>query len=119
MKLDRNIEGNGGRGKYALLKLRNLEGWPDYFGTPRKDGAIPAGLYNAIKTLENAEILDWGTSDSESEFFVIRLKDKYSASALFGYADAADRDGEHEFAAEIREMAFRAGPAHPDCKKPD
>lgn len=118
MKLDRNIKDNDGRGKYALLKLRELDALPGYLGK-MPPGDIPPGAYNAIKKLENVGVLDWGKAGTESEFFVIRLKDKYAASALFAYAEAADDDGQREWGAEVRDMARRAGTAHPNCKRPD
>ena len=104
MKLDRNINADG-LGKYALLKLRNLR---------RGDPAVDA----ALRTLDEAGILDWGNT-VDSEFFVIRLKDKYADDALFRYALSARHDGEDDYGREIEEMAERAGPNHPNCKKPD
>lgn len=83
MKLDRNINADG-MGKYALLKLRNLR---------RGDPAVDA----ALRTLDEAGILDWGNT-VDSEFFVIRLKDVNAANALFAYG---------------------SGPHHPHCKQPD
>lgn len=103
MKLDRNLNPNG-RGKYALLKLRNLRDG---------DTAVDA----ALRTLDEAGILDWGNT-IDSEFMVIRLKDKYAADALARYAAVASVD-DPEYASEIAEMAHRSGPNHPNCKKPD
>ena len=104
MKLDRNINANG-RGKYALLKLRNLRAG---------DTSVDA----ALRTLDEAGILDWG-STPETEFFVMRLKDKYARIPLHAYSDEAFRDGEKEYAAEVGAMAMRAGTHSPFCKKPD
>ena len=104
MKLDRNLNPDG-RGKYALLKLRNLRDG---------DTAVDA----ALRTLDEAGILDWGNT-RESEFFVIRLKDQYADDALFRYALSARMDGEGDYAREVEEMAMRAGVNHPNCKKPD
>jgi hypothetical protein len=55
----------------------------------------------------------------ETEFFVIKLKDKYAMAALYAYAHAAELDGEHEWADEVRALAARSGPAHPLCHTPD
>lgn len=52
------------------------------------------------------------------EFFVIKLKDKFSKPALEAYANAA-RDWDPEYAAEIDAMAARAGVDNPNCKTPD
>lgn len=113
MKLDRHINIDK-RGKYALLKLRRLDDW-------LQSGAfaeVPQAIRNAFKILEDAGMVDYGTAGTESEFFVIRLKDKYAASGLYGYANAAAIDDE-EYAGEVEELASRAGPASPFCKKPD
>lgn len=113
MRLDRNINPNG-RGKYALLKLRKLDDYTEH--GPFGDLAAPVA--DAIKVLETAGILDWGNTVG-SEFFVIRLKDKYADDALFRYSLSAKYDGEIDYAREIEEMANRAGTNHPNCKKPD
>ncbi len=115
MKLDRNINGNG-RGKYALLKLRKL----DEFTQPDDPfQQVAPKIAEAIKTLEEAGILDWGFAGTEAEFMLIRLKDRYAQKALQAYATAAHVDGETEFAAEIHDMARRSGPDSPWCQKPD
>lgn len=112
MKLDRTVNANR-RGKYALLKLRKLDDFAS--GTFQK---VAKPVVNAIKTLERAGILDWGIEGSESEFFVIRLKDKNAFAALMGYAsEAANNDA--EFAADVLALANRSGPHSPFCKKPD
>jgi hypothetical protein len=102
MKLDRNINPDG-KGKYALVKLR---------------GDLSDDTKYALSLLEDDGRLDWGNVHSESEFWVFKLKDKYSAAGLAAYADAAERD-DPEFAAEVREMLSRAGPNSPWCKRPD
>jgi hypothetical protein len=114
MKLDRNIHERG-LGKYALLKLRKLTDFTDP-ADPFQEVAKP--IVDAITTLEKAGILDWGDKP-ESEFFVMRLKDKYSRCALHAYADEARRDGEKEFSDEVSSLAMRSGLHHPNCKKPD
>lgn len=105
MQLDRNLPGNAGRGKYALLKLRMLN---------KNDPTMVA----AIEYLEQAGVVDWGDLGSETEFFVIRLKDRYAQEALHGYACEA-RSADPEWADEVTEMANRAGPANRWCKYPD
>lgn len=114
MKLDRHINVDK-RGKYALLKLRCLDDW-------LQSGAfaeVPQTVRDAIKTLEDVGMIDYGTSGTESEFFVVRLKDRYAQNALMAYATTAYLDGEKEFASDVQELAYRAGPASPFCKKPD
>ena len=97
MRLDRNINANG-RGKYALIKLRAIPHDPDW-------GGIPRGIWNAIRTLENAGVWDWGHTE-DSEFFVIRLKDVNAAQGLAAYADSAELY-DPEWAAEVRGLAKR------------
>ena len=113
MKLDRNA--NTDRlGKYALLKLRRLS----EYSQDEFPGDMVEPVKGAIDLLDREGLLDWGNK-LDTEFFVVRLKDMYAKSALLAYADAAERDGEHEFAEEVAELAARAGPDHPHCKRPD
>jgi hypothetical protein len=114
MKLDRNINDNK-RGKYALLKLRRLD---EFTGPDDPFQHVAPKIADAIKTLEGAGILDWGRAGTEGEFFVLRLKDRYAAEALEGYANEAGKD-DPEYADEVRELADRAGPKSPWCKTPD
>lgn len=114
MKLDRNINGNG-RGKYALLKLRMLDDYTEQSAF----GQLAKPIADAIKTLEEAGILDWGVPETEAEFFVVRLRDRYAHTALFNYAQHAERDGQKEYAADIYGLARRAGRLSQFCKTPD
>ncbi len=100
MRLDRNIT-NPRRGKYALIKLRTAE-IKTYTQT---DGWL------AVK----ADAVDFGNGDSD--FFVIRLKDKYAAPALAAYALAAYRD-DPEYAIEVLNLA-KAAAEHPNQRQPD
>jgi hypothetical protein len=113
MKLDRNLNEDG-RGKYAVLKLRRLA----LFDDGKTFGGLDKKIAAAIRTLDRAGILDWGQPGTESEFFLIRLKDKYAQGCLRSYATDAARD-DTEYAGEIFEMANRAGPSSPFCKRPD
>lgn len=101
MKLDRNLNPDG-RGKYALLKLRNTE---------LSLGTIRSRVQRAL----GGQVLQFG-DNSETEFFVIKLKDKYAAPALFAYADAARAD-DPEYADEIQRLAEMAQ-MHPNKKLP-
>lgn len=101
MRLDRN---NGtGKGKYALVLLRAID--------------EDSEAYSLIQRLSELGVLDEGVRHSDSEFFVIRLKDKYAAPALEAYAKAASED-DVEWAADISAMAVRAQ-HHPAKKQPD
>lgn len=126
MKLDRNINGTG-RGKYGLIKTRRLM---DVIMTVREDGddneasmvklKLAMKVRNAIELLEETGILDWGAAGSESEFFVIKLRDRNARAALLAYvAKASGPGGDDELAADVKTLADRAGINSPFCKKPD
>ena len=104
MKLDRNATTEG-RGKYGLIKLRGL------------DVQAPH-IRAALNTLWEAGALDWGPVGTETEFFVIRLRDVCAQRALHAYAEAADSI-DTEYAAEVMALGDRAGPDSPFCKRPD
>jgi hypothetical protein len=112
MKLDRNISDNRGRGKYALLLLRSVEQYRgDIFNSIRPD------ILAALKLLSNEHLLDFGDAP-ETEFFVIRLKDRFASAALNAYAKEADAF-DPEYAYEVAVLAGRSGPNSPFCKQPD
>jgi len=102
MRLDRN-ENADGKGKYTLVLLRKIE----------RGGAA----YHMLMALSEMGVIDWGERHSDSEFFLIRLKDKFAAPALHAYALAA-QDEEPEFAKDVMAMAVRAE-HHPNKKTPD
>ena len=109
MKLDRNIAGNKGRGKYAIINLRKLS---DLEG--RQLGAV----LSALNELEELGILEWGAVGDPNEFFLIKLKDQCARAALRAYArEAAAFDP--EWSDEVSELAGRSGRNHPLCKLPD
>jgi len=112
MKLDRNINPNG-MGKYALLRIRNIE----QFRQGETFGNIDPEIEKALALLEKLGIIDWG-DEPQAEFFVIRLKDKYAYDALTAYWQTAQAD-DPEYAADIAEMAGRSGPLSKWCKRPD
>jgi len=74
------------------------------------------GKYALINLRTNS--VEWGGSKDSGSFFVLKFKDKFTAAALHAYADEAARDGEGEWASEIRKLALVAE-THPDKKKPD
>ncbi len=93
MKLDRNINPDG-RGKYALVKLRQLN-------THTNNKA-----YNAVADLTSEGMIDFGNTP-DTEFFVIRLKDKFAGPALHAYAEAAKHE-DPEWSGQVRALAFAA-----------
>jgi hypothetical protein len=94
MKLDRNIPKNLGRGKYALVKMRKVVQLSE------------DEVYEALALLKLKGVLDYG-NESDSDFFVIRLKDKYASPALAAYAGAAWSD-DTEYAQEVFDLAKTA-----------
>jgi len=107
VKLDRNINGDG-RGKYALIQMRNVVRLTHQ---PWSNSLVLIG------ERDRGPIVEMGGVGSESEFFVIKLKDKYAAAALGAYAMAAHAD-DPEYALEILNMAKRAA-ERADKKMPD
>lgn len=103
MRLDRNVNEDG-KGKYALLKLR------------RQHQPISAECMAAADLLKQSGLLDFGDTP-DTEFFVIRLKDKYSPVALFAYAASAFPE-DPEYSSEVLELAKRAQD-HPNRRRPD
>lgn len=112
MKMDRNLNADG-TGKYALIKLRNMPTGDDVLARQAN-----AEVHAALVVLNGHGMLDWGNVHSESEFFVIRLKDRFAKAALIAYANQA-RAVDPEWAAEVLVMAGRSGTRSPFCKTPD
>ena len=117
MKLDRNVNGNGS-GKYGLVNNRRLAQIRAWDGG---DGEIldQQAVEDAINLLTRAKVIEWGYHGTPEEFFVVKLKDRYSRVALHAYADEAHRDGNAEYAEQVHELAARSGVHHPYCKRPD
>jgi hypothetical protein len=106
-----------GRGKYGLIKVRRLaeiEAWDGSEGELSDRQAV----LEAIKLLERAGVIDWGDTP-ETEFFAIRLRDKFACSTLHEYVHAALVAGHNEYANDVLKLARRSGIRHPNCKLPD
>lgn len=106
MKLDRNINQDG-RGKYALIKLRETS-----LNASHKALAIAESKMLVVEPYA----VDFGDSE-DTDFFVIRLKDKYAAPALHAYGESAMRD-DPEYGREIIEL-WRIASRHQAKQKPD
>ncbi len=119
MKLDRNINSNGrGKyGKYGLIKNREFKAYLLKANDGQDGVKAAAEVVKAIVTLEKAGIIDWGDTP-ETEFFAIRLKDKYASKALLGYAYACIHD-DIEYSRDVFRLSLRSGLSHPNCKRPD
>lgn len=109
MKLDQEALG---RNKYALIKNRRLDEIAKENG-----GELPGDLNAALSTLLEYGALDRGDSP-QTEFFVMRLKDRYAGPALLTYANHAAA-GDMEYATGVNKLSKRAGMSHPHCKTPD
>lgn len=123
MKLDRNTN-RGGRGKYALVNMRKLI--PLLDKEPPVGGSvasIEAATVSAFELLVAQGIITLGNESPGEQFFVMKYKDKFTAKALFAYADAvrthADRlrefnpenpqsDSLDEYAAQMKSEAINA-----------
>lgn len=102
MRLKRN---EGPVGKYAVINLEKL----------------PEGSIISIKGPNGEDLsehINFGFNGSESEFFVLMLKDTNAKAALLTYAYVCQTQ-DPEYAADIRELANRAGTNSPFCKTPD
>lgn len=114
MLLDRDSTENNA-GKYAIVNIRKIRSLqPD---------TIPNALQihrikEALKTLEDEGVLEYGPVGSKEEFFVLKLKDINTPAALLAYAASAE-ETDREYALEIMKLRQRAGKNHPDCKQPD
>lgn len=125
MKLDRNINGTG-RGKYGLVNNRRLQKYVDRAAAACRDrsqydievSVEAMKILKAVRLLEAFGIIDWGEQHTESEFFVIKLRDRYAAHALQAYA-IISRFEDDEYGCDVHALADRAGPYSPFCKKPD
>ncbi len=115
MRLDRNIEGNEGRGKYAILNLRRLA----LYESSDTFNRFPPKISRALKVLEAEGILEWGVVGKPNEFFLIKLKDAGAQAALTAYASVYNNGEDDEWRDEVLEMARRSGPDHPLCKRAD
>jgi hypothetical protein len=114
MKMDRNVNDDG-LGKYALINLRRLN---ELCGNPGIFQRWTPGVEQALKTLDELGVLEWGSKGEQDEFFVVKLKDINSPGAIAGYANEADKT-DNEWADEVRSMLPRAGANSPYCKRPD
>ncbi len=121
MKLDRNVNGTG-RGKYGLVNNRRLQEIVGPIGNSHNAANMAESdaikVREAVKLLEQEGIIGWGLPNTESEFFVIKLRDRFAHVALVAYAQVAHWI-DAEYAKDVRELADRAGPYSKFYKAPD
>lgn len=114
MQMDRNINEDG-CGKYAVINLRRLN---ELAGNPSTFERWSPQVENALSVLEGLGVLEWGITGTEGEFFLIKLKDRHAAHALWAYANSI-HPTDPEFSDAVAEMARRAGERSPFCREPD
>ena len=115
MKMDRNINSDG-TGKYAVINMRKLKERCGHVETFQR--WTPA-VEQALKTLQDEGVLEWGRIGDPDEFFLIKLKDANAEHALLAYADQAQYNGDAQWAEEVINLAERSGANNPLCKTPD
>ena len=105
MKLDSPT----GRTKYSVISMRRMDALnPDRKFTRGED----------LDRLRYAGVVLSEEPGSEHETFVLVLKDRAAQAALLAYAKEAEIF-DPEYADEVRKLAQRSGPNHPNCKTPD
>lgn len=105
MKLDKNTN-YAQQGKYALVKLRELADADKW----------TKEIFEAVELLSENGIIDYGDNPF-TEFFVIRLKDKFAGPALTAYGLSAIND-DPEWSLEILRLAEKAA-NHAQKRMPD
>ncbi len=124
MKLDRNTNRDG-RGKYALVNMRKMVPLLDRsFDRSVPDDVRDELAVAAFNLLVSKGIITLGNETPGDQFFVMKYKDRFTASGLRGYAkDVAEvavarQDSElKEFAQQMfteAELASRLGTRIPD-----
>jgi hypothetical protein len=122
MRLDRNVGKHADRGKYGLVNNRRLmqivETVGDSYNAKSTDEVNAMKVREAVQLLEQEGVIDWGQPCTQSEFFVVKLRDRFAGVALDSYAHAA-RMIDREYAAGVQDLADRAGLHSKFCKLPD
>ena len=104
MQLDRNTN-RGGRGKYALVNMRQLIPLIDATEVPANQHN--EALVNAFDLLVANGIITLGTESPGDQFFVMKYKDKFTAPALLEYAISVVREAHRMKDASLQEYAVQ------------
>ena len=115
MQMDRDTSEKG-VGKYALINLRKVKALKDKATV--QGSVVYDKTLEALRTLENAGVLEWGAIGDSDEFFVIKLKDTNAKRALTAYADQAEAT-DPQWAQSVRSLVTRSSEDSPYCKQPD
>jgi len=108
MKLVRNTTPDGSC-KYAAIRMDKARSLSE---------ANSAAFQHALAVLRNLGVLELGAKGSEDEFFLLKLKDRHSTTALWSYATSIHAS-DPEFSDDVAELAKRSGERNPWCKEPD
>lgn len=100
------IRNTGDVGKYVVIDTRLFDSVPSTF----------EGLMQELT--KHPEAVKFGSPGSKDEFFVVMLKDTCAEVALTAYAQHA-ASFDKEYASAVLDLADRAGPNSPWCKRPD
>lgn len=113
---DYHLDRTHGPNKYAVINMREVMAIDE-----RIDGTTTKGaeVINAINTLRHHGILNDGDKGTRGEFFVLMLKDQFTAFALLAYQAAARKAGMGAYADDVLQLSTRAGDGSPFCKLPD
>jgi len=103
-------------GKYAVLNLRRLR--EKCSSSSSFDEVSSMEVFDAVRVLDQAGLLEWGVAGSVDEFFLIKLRDIHSQPALLAYASSASTV-DVVYGREIQELASRSGHRSPYAKLPD
>lgn len=95
-----------GAGRFAVVDTRLLDKVPSTFDELMQELA------------KHPEAVKFGPPGSKDEFFVVMLKDECAEAALTAYAQHA-ASFDKEYASAVLDLADRAGPNSPWCKRPD
>lgn len=93
MNLDRNTN-RGGRGKYALARMRLLI---PIYEKKEKEGSIndeEAMILHSFEYLVKAGVIQLGTEDPGQQFFVMKYRDYFTPAALLAYGQAVLQEAE-------------------------
>jgi hypothetical protein len=61
------------------------------------------GKFSIIENHNDGRVVHIG--DATDDFFVLKFKDRHTAATLRFYAELAEKDGDHELAADVNRLA--------------
>lgn len=116
MRLMREITEDGSC-KYALLRLDRLSADQRKSVLDTLSAGMADGGFTHVKIGDVVVPVEVGAKGSTEEFFVVKLKDRNSAAALYTYANSI-AEADTEFSRDVLALADRAG-SRLDSREPD